>query len=104
MWLGEWGMWLFLVRRNGYALHGGIRSFQLGQDFLCPSNNLWRKSRQFGNMNTIATVCAAWNNFTHEDHVAIPFLDRHAIVFDPFTSHFKLRHLVIVSGKQRPGS
>ena len=28
-------------------------------------------------MNTVTAVCAARHNFTQEDHVSIPFLDRH---------------------------
>ena len=83
MGLGKRGPWWFFLQRYGRALDGGIRLFQLGQDLLRPGDDRWRESRQFGDMNTVTAVCAARHNFTQEDHVSIPFLDRDAIVSDP---------------------
>src|SRR6185436_4260099 len=72
----------FLLRRQGSVLGGSVRLFQLGQDLLRPGDDCVWKTRQLGDMNTIATVCTPRHNFTEEYHVAIAFLDCHAVVLD----------------------
>ena len=62
----------------------GFIGIRLARDLLGSFDHGGRQSRQFGDMNTVTAVGATRHNFTEEDHVSIPFLNRDAVIFDPF--------------------
>jgi len=76
------------------------RGFQVLEDFFGPCKDGLRQACEFGHVDTVALVCAAWQDLVQEHDFVGPFTHGHVAVLDVLEEFRQLGEFMIVCGKQ----
>ena len=74
--------------------------FQLGEDHLCPLDDLVRHPRKLCHLDAVAVVRAATEDFPQEDNVVPPLFHGDIVVHHPVVLVFQFRQFVVMGGEE----
>ena len=94
------GAGLFPLRSNILYCSSDVCMDQLFYQFLRPFNDRIRHTGQFGNLNAVTFICAAFYDFSEKYNIVPFFFDCDTLIIDPGQFSFQFRKLMIMGGKQ----